>query len=233
MCGFNFLHIYSKWLCWYLLLQQREYGLCGSSNGILSWFRRTGATCLPVGPKGGNTCQGRLESIRFYLHFICSSMEPPLRWIVVICHVPALYHGTTKGAYMELYLTFSMSQVLSGMDWVTLDCYVKPLLLKLIRSFTFPFIYSVSSICSRCFSIFKLNQVDDGERERLASNRRDLDRFLGPYPFDTFSKWTALSDRVTNDLVKRVEPPSGFIFSVGWIKHDDLHSDRFGMNVRL
>ncbi|OQR71459.1 hypothetical protein BIW11_10982 [Tropilaelaps mercedesae] len=59
-----------------------------------------------------------------------------------------------------------------------------------------------------------LVKVTTEEHERLARSFRQLDRFLGPYPFETFRKWTALSDRMTKQLVQRTEPPNGFIFSI-------------------
>lgn len=60
-------------------------------------------------------------------------------------------------------------------------------------------------------------QVNEEDHSRLIANRRDLDRHLGPYPFDVFSKWTALSDKITKDLIEKIQPPDGLVFSVSSI----------------
>ncbi|XP_022700844.1 protein AAR2 homolog [Varroa jacobsoni] len=57
-------------------------------------------------------------------------------------------------------------------------------------------------------------KVTDDELACLALNLRKLDRFLGPYPFETLRQWTALSDRISKQLIEKLEPPGGLIFSV-------------------
>lgn len=52
--------------------------------------------------------------------------------------------------------------------------------------------------------------------EEISCIRRDLlnlDRFLGPYPFDIWKRWKDLTSKVTDDLVSRLVPQSGQIRS--------------------
>ncbi|XP_039591259.1 protein AAR2 homolog [Polypterus senegalus] len=51
------------------------------------------------------------------------------------------------------------------------------------------------------------------EIERIRSSLQDLDRFLGPYPYDTLRKWVSLTDRVTQDTVHKLQPLNNKICS--------------------
>ena len=43
---------------------------------------------------------------------------------------------------------------------------------------------------------------------------QDLDRYLGPYPYDTLKKWVSLTQHITEPLLQRIQPPSKKLSSV-------------------
>ncbi|XP_043516561.1 protein AAR2 homolog isoform X2 [Frieseomelitta varia] len=49
--------------------------------------------------------------------------------------------------------------------------------------------------------------------ERLKSNLKDLDRFLGCYPYDIWKQWKELTNHITPPLVERCSPICGFVRS--------------------
>ncbi|XP_068023465.1 protein AAR2 homolog [Melanerpes formicivorus] len=50
-----------------------------------------------------------------------------------------------------------------------------------------------------------------GEAEALRQNLRELDRFLGPYPYETLKKWVSLTSFIGEAAVKKLQPESGQI----------------------
>lgn len=52
------------------------------------------------------------------------------------------------------------------------------------------------------------------EMERIHTNLRDLDRFLGPYPMESWQKWVSLTQHVSLEDLQRLMPLSGKICSV-------------------
>lgn len=55
---------------------------------------------------------------------------------------------------------------------------------------------------------------DPEEVERIRTNLRDLDRFLGPYPMDSWRKWVSLTQHVSSEDMERMIPLTGKISSV-------------------
>ncbi|XP_076132072.1 protein AAR2 homolog isoform X2 [Alosa pseudoharengus] len=47
------------------------------------------------------------------------------------------------------------------------------------------------------------------EVERVKAGLRELDPFLGPYPYDTLRKWVSLTDRVTQEVAEALQPLNG------------------------
>ncbi|XP_056589149.1 protein AAR2 homolog [Triplophysa dalaica] len=47
------------------------------------------------------------------------------------------------------------------------------------------------------------------EVERVRDNLKELDRYLGPYPYDTLRKWVSLTDRLSQELASALQPLSG------------------------
>ncbi|XP_015220217.1 protein AAR2 homolog [Lepisosteus oculatus] len=57
---------------------------------------------------------------------------------------------------------------------------------------------------------FSASQNEE-EVARVRAGLRDLDRFLGPYPYDMLRKWVSLTDRVTQEVAQRLQPLNGKI----------------------
>ena len=53
--------------------------------------------------------------------------------------------------------------------------------------------------------------VCDSDEMHVRSNKQELDRYLGVFPYDTWKKWYALTTHVTEEVIKRVEPMSKII----------------------
>ncbi|XP_073679537.1 protein AAR2 homolog [Garra rufa] len=50
---------------------------------------------------------------------------------------------------------------------------------------------------------------DPEEAERIRANLRELDGYLGPYPYDTLRKWVSLTDRLSQEVAIALQPLSG------------------------
>lgn len=50
-----------------------------------------------------------------------------------------------------------------------------------------------------------------GEAEAFRENLREMDRFLGPYPYETLKKWVSLTSFISEAAVKKLQPESGQI----------------------
>lgn len=55
--------------------------------------------------------------------------------------------------------------------------------------------------------------VTEEELQRIRANLCNIDRFLGPYPYEIWDKWKLLSDKITEPLAKQLMPASGVIRS--------------------
>jgi A1 cistron-splicing factor AAR2 len=49
----------------------------------------------------------------------------------------------------------------------------------------------------------------DDDIARIRSNKYDIDRFLGAYPYDQYKKWISLSSRLTVYVVDELMPDTG------------------------
>ncbi|CAN9515531.1 unnamed protein product [Ophioblennius macclurei] len=52
---------------------------------------------------------------------------------------------------------------------------------------------------------------NEEEVSRIRDSLQELDPFLGPYPYEVMRKWVSLSDRISEDLAKNLQPLSGRI----------------------
>ncbi|XP_026187191.1 protein AAR2 homolog [Mastacembelus armatus] len=50
---------------------------------------------------------------------------------------------------------------------------------------------------------------NEDEVNRTRANLRDLDPYLGPYPYEVMRKWVSLTDRVTEEVATKLQPLSG------------------------
>lgn len=60
----------------------------------------------------------------------------------------------------------------------------------------------------------KVEETNAEEVERIRSNLREMDRFLGPYPLDSWRKWISLTQHVDERELQRMIPLSGRVCSV-------------------
>lgn len=56
--------------------------------------------------------------------------------------------------------------------------------------------------------------VSAEDQERVTSNMKELDQYLGPYPYESYKKWVSLTNHVTDDLLTQLQPKCGTITSV-------------------
>ncbi|KAM6925448.1 protein AAR2 homolog [Xenentodon cancila] len=52
---------------------------------------------------------------------------------------------------------------------------------------------------------------NEEEVNRIRATLRDLDPYLGPYPYEVMRKWVSLTDRVSEELARNLQPLSGRI----------------------
>lgn len=45
--------------------------------------------------------------------------------------------------------------------------------------------------------------------QRLKDNLKELDRYLGPYPYDVWKDWKDLTDKIDSSIITRCSPSSG------------------------
>lgn len=57
------------------------------------------------------------------------------------------------------------------------------------------------------------SSVSSEEVERIRQNLKNLDKSLGPYPYDVYDKWKNLTSHITLELVEKLQPASGNIRS--------------------
>ncbi|XP_051156786.1 protein AAR2 homolog [Leptopilina boulardi] len=65
--------------------------------------------------------------------------------------------------------------------------------------------------------------------QSLKDNLLDLDRYLGPYPYDTWKQWQELTNRIDSDIVDRCAPACGFIHSALELENFDDKSRPRGL----
>ncbi|XP_043237426.1 protein AAR2 homolog [Amphibalanus amphitrite] len=66
-----------------------------------------------------------------------------------------------------------------------------------------------------------LKEVSDDDKDRIKSNKEELDRFLGAFPYDTWKKWYALTSHVSEEIMKRVQPVSEMLCSASLLEADE------------
>lgn len=63
--------------------------------------------------------------------------------------------------------------------------------------------------------------VSEEEASGLRANVRDLDEFLGPYPYATWKKWMSLTNNITEAVLERMQPLNKKVCSVSQLVLDD------------
>ncbi|XP_019630864.1 PREDICTED: LOW QUALITY PROTEIN: protein AAR2 homolog [Branchiostoma belcheri] len=62
--------------------------------------------------------------------------------------------------------------------------------------------------------------IEGEELANFESSLKDLDKFLGPYPYDNYKKWKSLTNHITESLMTRLQPVSGRISSATQLVRD-------------
>ncbi|XP_071842945.1 protein AAR2 homolog isoform X2 [Apostichopus japonicus] len=78
-------------------------------------------------------------------------------------------------------------------------------------------------------------EVTSEEIEEKRNTLKELDPFLGVYPYDNFKKWVSLTNEITKDLVQKISPLCGKIASAAQLVPDDASrttSDRAKLKER-
>ncbi|KAJ8673712.1 hypothetical protein QAD02_004974 [Eretmocerus hayati] len=64
--------------------------------------------------------------------------------------------------------------------------------------------------------------VSEATVQRLKGSLKELDRFLGAYPYDVWKQWKELTDKVDVGIAERCAPECGFVQSaLELVNHDD------------
>lgn len=56
-----------------------------------------------------------------------------------------------------------------------------------------------------------LTPAPDNETKAMKANLQEMDKFLGPYPYDTLKKWISLTNFINELVIQRLQPESGQI----------------------
>ncbi|XP_059143984.1 protein AAR2 homolog isoform X2 [Physella acuta] len=55
--------------------------------------------------------------------------------------------------------------------------------------------------------------MSEDELQRYEINKQELDKFLGPYPYDKYKQWISLTNHISQDIIQLLEPDSKTIYS--------------------
>ncbi|KAL9952143.1 hypothetical protein ACROYT_G039353 [Oculina patagonica] len=66
--------------------------------------------------------------------------------------------------------------------------------------------------------------ADEEEKDKYRKGLKDMDSFLGPYPYEHFKKWVSLTNHLTEDLLERVQPVCKKISSVTELAQEPSHT---------
>ncbi|XP_069682395.1 protein AAR2 homolog [Periplaneta americana] len=73
-------------------------------------------------------------------------------------------------------------------------------------------------------------EVSEEQISRIKADLLNLDKFLGPYPFDVWKRWKNLTNKISNDLVSRLIPQSGQIRSALELVSSEFKSSSSGVS---
>ena len=62
---------------------------------------------------------------------------------------------------------------------------------------------------------------DSDEEARIRSNKQELDKYLGVFPYETWKKWYSLTNHISEEVIKNVEPLSGILCSASQLELDE------------
>ena len=62
-------------------------------------------------------------------------------------------------------------------------------------------------------TIEKEDAFNEEQMRSFEANKKDMDRFLGPYPFDEYKRWISLTNHFTDELINELLPESKAVSS--------------------
>lgn len=65
-----------------------------------------------------------------------------------------------------------------------------------------------------CNEDIKPGQVFEEEQQRIELNIKELDGYLGAYPYENYKKWVSLTSHITEEILLKLQPECGTITSV-------------------
>ncbi|XP_069115860.1 protein AAR2 homolog [Argopecten irradians] len=68
------------------------------------------------------------------------------------------------------------------------------------------------------------SDVSEEDMQRYHDNTQEMDKFLGPYPYNSYKTWVSLSSHMSADLASRLSPEKGKIVSVSQFVSDSSTS---------
>uniref|UniRef100_A0A0C9QJM7 Protein AAR2 homolog n=1 Tax=Fopius arisanus TaxID=64838 RepID=A0A0C9QJM7_9HYME len=77
-----------------------------------------------------------------------------------------------------------------------------------------------------------ITEVEENIIMRFKENLKDLDKFLGPYPYDMWKPWKELTSKIDHDLMERCRPLCGYVRSALELVHCDDASRPRGSEIR-
>jgi len=57
-------------------------------------------------------------------------------------------------------------------------------------------------------------EISEEQVSSYSENKKDLDKFLGPYPYERYKHWVSLSNHITESTLSTLQPDCGFIYAV-------------------
>ncbi|XP_005109157.1 protein AAR2 homolog [Aplysia californica] len=60
----------------------------------------------------------------------------------------------------------------------------------------------------------QMDEVSEAEMEKFHDNKQEMDKYLGPYPYERYKQWVSLSNHITDTTLRVLQPDCGFIYSV-------------------
>lgn len=76
---------------------------------------------------------------------------------------------------------------------------------------------------NECIDDSLLTEVD---LSNISLNKKELDRYLGAYPYEEYKRWIALSNKLNMDMVTKLSPQSGIISSASTLVGQEFTSSK-------
>jgi len=68
-------------------------------------------------------------------------------------------------------------------------------------------------------------EISEEHINQFRENKKDLDKFLGPYPYDRYKHWVSLSSHITASTMATLQPDCGYIYAVAQFQSEGSTSE--------